>query len=32
MAETLIEPAFCLRAGRRHEIDSPILPRLPLAA
>lgn len=31
-AEKLIEPAFCLRAGRRFDVVSPILPRLPLAA
>ncbi|MEO7405248.1 MAG: amidohydrolase family protein, partial [Burkholderiales bacterium] len=32
IAEQLLEPAFCLRAGKRYDISSPILPRLPLAA
>ena len=32
VAESLIEPAFCIRAGRRFDADSPILPRLEVAA
>lgn len=32
VAERLIEPAFCLRAGKRYDVTSPILPRLQLAA
>ena len=31
-ADRLLEPLFCLRAGQYHEADSPLLPRLPLAA
>jgi hypothetical protein len=27
VAERLLEPAFCLRAGRRYEATAPILPR-----
>ncbi len=27
MAERLLEPAFCLRAGRRYDATAPILPR-----
>ncbi len=27
VAERLLRPAFCLRAGRRFEADSPILPQ-----
>jgi dihydroorotase len=27
IAERLLEPAFCLRAGRRHDATAPILPR-----
>jgi dihydroorotase len=27
IAERLLRPAFCLRAGRRHDADSPILPQ-----
>ncbi len=27
IAERLIRPVFCLRAGKRFEADSPILPR-----
>jgi dihydroorotase len=32
VADKLIEPLFCLRAGHYHEADSPLLPRLSLAA
>ena len=32
VAERLIEPVFCLRAGKRFELSSPIFPRVPLAA
>jgi dihydroorotase len=28
VAERLIRPAFCLRAGRRFDADSPILPQV----
>jgi dihydroorotase len=31
VADRLLQPAFCLRAGRRHEATAPILP-LPVAA
>ena len=27
VAERLLRPAFCLRAGRRFDADSPILPQ-----
>ena len=27
VAEQLLRPAFCLRAGRRFDADSPILPQ-----
>jgi dihydroorotase len=26
VAERLLRPAFCLRAGQRFDVDSPILP------
>jgi dihydroorotase len=32
VAERLLRPAFCLRAGKRFEADSPILPEAVLAA
>ena len=32
VADKLLEPLFCLRAGQYHEADSPLLPRLPFAA
>ena len=28
VAERLLRPAFCLRAGRRFDADSPILPQV----
>jgi dihydroorotase len=28
VAERLLRPAFCLRAGKRHDADSPILPQV----
>ncbi len=30
--ETLLQPAFCLRAGKRFEADSPLLPEVDLLA
>lgn len=32
VADKLIEPLFCLRAGEYHQADSPLRPRLPVAA
>ncbi len=32
VADKLLEPLFCLRAGQYHPADSPLLPRLPIAA
>jgi len=31
-AERMLRPAFCLRAGRRHDADASILPPLAAAA
>jgi dihydroorotase len=28
VAERLLRPAFCLRAGKRSDVDSPILPQV----
>jgi dihydroorotase len=28
IAERLLRPAFCLRAGQRYDADSPILPQV----
>jgi len=32
ITETLLQPAFCLRAGKRHDADSPLLPDVGLLA